>query len=122
METKSLLDQVLEVADEFKGEDIKALEVTEMCSFTDFFVLVTGTSSLTIGAMAEAMIVKCKRQGRPPLHVEGLNHGEWVLLDFGDVIVHLFTQERREYFDLESLWSGAKPEDGAVSKNAEASE
>lgn len=124
LETKTLLDQLLDVAEEFKGEDVKALEVTERCSFTDFFLLVTGTSSLTIGAMAEAMIYKCKHMGRPPLHVEGLNQGEWVLLDYGDIVVHLFTQERRDHFDLESLWTGARPpsDEAAEAEDAPASE
>lgn len=120
METKALLEIVLEIADAFKGEDIKTMHVTERCSFTDYFVLVTGSSSLTIQAMAEEMIFRCKHADRPPLHVEGLTSGEWVLLDFGDVIVHLFTQERREYFNLESLWTHERPllsEDASESKD-----
>lgn len=107
METKALVAQIVDIAEEFKGENIKSLEVTEKCSFTDFLVVVTGSSTLTIQAMAEEMIYKLKHMERAPLHVEGLTSGEWVLLDFGDVVAHLFTEERRNFFDLETLWSSA---------------
>lgn len=108
MDTKQILEHVLGIADEFKGQDILALEVTHLCSFTDYFVLVTGSSRLNIQAMAEEMIVRSKHEGRPPLHVEGLTQGEWVLIDFGDVVVHLFTDAHRTHFDLENLWADAK--------------
>jgi len=108
LDTNELLEHILGNADEFKGQDILALEVTHLCSFTDYFVLVTGSSRLNIQAMAEEMIVRSKHADRPPLHVEGLTQGEWVLLDFGDVVVHLFTASQRAYFDLENLWSEAE--------------
>lgn len=107
METKALLAKILDIAAEFKALDVKVLEVSGHCDFTDYFVIMTGTSSVHIQSLAEEMIYRCKHAGHRPDDVEGLTQGEWVLLDFGDIVVHVFNRDKREFYNLEGLWTEA---------------
>lgn len=108
METEQLLHLILGITEEFKALDPKVLRVTEVCSFADYFVFVSGTSSRHIKSIAEELILKCKHIDEAPLNVEGLDAGEWCLLDFGSVIVHVFDQDKRTHYNLEDLWSEAE--------------
>ena len=107
METNALLAKILDTAAEFKADDVKVLEISGLCDFTDYFVIMTGTSSVHIQSLAEELIYRCKHAGHRPDDVEGLTQGEWVLLDFGDIVVHVFNREKRNFYDLEGLWAEA---------------
>ncbi len=108
-ETALLLAKAL---DSRKGLDIRVLETGELTTLADYFVLCSGTSSTQIRALAEACEKAMKEQaGEDPHHVEGHRGGTWVLLDFSAVVVHIFNEEAREFYDLERLWSDAKPVD-----------
>lgn len=108
-ETALLLAKAL---DSRKGVDIKVLETGNLTTLADYFVLCSGTSSTQIRALAEACEKAMKEQaGEDPHHVEGHRGGTWVLLDFSAVVVHIFNEEAREFYDLERLWSDAKPVD-----------
>ena len=108
-ETALLLAKAL---DSRKGLDIKVLETGELTTLADYFVLCSGTSSTQIRALAEACEKAMKEQaGEDPHHVEGHRGGTWVLLDFSAVVVHIFNEEAREFYDLERLWSDATPVD-----------
>ncbi|MEW6455954.1 MAG: ribosome silencing factor [Acidobacteriota bacterium] len=93
---------------ERKGEDIIVLDLRKLVTFTDYFIITTGNSSrqnLAIYQSIEENLAKLKRW---PHHVEGLENLEWILLDYGDFIVHIFSDKSRDYYSLESLWTDAK--------------
>lgn len=107
MNTEELIENIIELADEYKAEDVKILKVTGICSFTDYFILMSGQSTTQIQSLSEALVHRTKKAGRKPQAAEGMQTGDWVLLDFGDAVVHIFTPEKREYYALEALWSEA---------------
>ncbi|CAM2067692.1 ribosome silencing factor [Sulfidibacter corallicola] len=104
MHTEELLQFVISIAEEFKAVDLKTLHITEKCSFTDYFVIMTGTSTTHIQSIAEEITLRCKKAGHRPTDVEGMSKGEWTLIDFGDVVVHIFSAEKREFYNLEEIW------------------
>ncbi|MCI8474167.1 MAG: ribosome silencing factor [Oscillospiraceae bacterium] len=107
-ETALLLAKAL---DSKKGLDIKVLETGHLTTLADYFVLCSATSTTQIKALADACEKEMKEAGEPPHHVEGHRGGTWILLDFSAVVVHIFNEEAREFYDLERLWSDATPVD-----------
>jgi ribosome-associated protein len=96
-----------EAALERKAQDLVALDVHELTSFADAFLLATGTSDRHVRSVADAMLEASQEMGRSPLGVEGYDEGRWVLIDLNVVVVHVFQEEVREYYDLERLWRDA---------------
>ena len=94
-----------------KGQELKVLEVTELTTLADYFVLCTGASSTQINALCDAVEEKLEEAGEKPLRREGHRGGTWVLLDYGCVVVHVFNSEAREFYSLDRLWSDGKPMD-----------
>ena len=91
-----------------KGKEIQALEIADLTTLADYFVLATGSSNTQINALVDNVEkVLHEEAGEDPLHREGYRGGTWVLLDYGSVIVHVFTQEAHDYYDLEHLWADA---------------
>lgn len=89
-----------------KGEDIVLLDLMGVCSFTDYFVLCTGASERTVKALADDLALQAKRSlERPAYAIEGRAESGWVLMDFGGVVVHIFSDATRRYYALESLWA-----------------
>ena len=107
-DTLTLLRAVIEKTNEFNGQNLRILKVAEQCSFADYFVILSGQSTLQIQALTEALVLHAKHHGFPALSVEGLAQGTWCLLDFGDVIVHVFNEDKRQIYGLESLWRQAE--------------
>ncbi len=106
--------------DSKKGIDIKVLETGPLTTLADYFVLCSATSSTQIRALADACEKAMKEEhGELPHHVEGHRQGTWVLMDFSSVVVHIFNEEAREFYDLERLWSDAAPVDltGVLTEN-----
>ena len=104
------LERVFEcarVAAEKRGTDIVVLDMRGTASFTDYFLIVSGSSDRRVQTVAEAVLDIMKRQGVRPLGVEGLKEGRWALLDFGDWVVHVFYEEVRAEYGLEDLWFDA---------------
>lgn len=91
-----------------KAEDVVILDVRDLNTFTDYFVIMNGKSTRHVQALAEAVEGKLRSKRVKESSAEGLQEGMWVLLDFGDVVVHVFYHEQREFYDIEGLWSGAK--------------
>jgi ribosome-associated protein len=87
--------------------DLKVLHLGAVTDFTDFFFVATGRNDRQVGAITEAILRALRAQKVRPLHVEGANKGQWVLLDYGDFVCHIFDEERRAYYALERLWSDA---------------
>lgn len=98
---------IAEVMNDKKAKDVVVLDLRGVCSVTDFFVIGTGTSSVHIGAIADGVMEALKDQGIAPRHTEGMKEGRWVLLDYGDVVVHIFAEREREFYALERLWRDA---------------
>ncbi len=90
-----------------KAQDLRVLELTEVSDFTDYFVICNGANARQVSSIAEAVERSLRTAGARPLHLEGAGRGQWVLLDYGDVVVHVFDAERRELYRLERLWSDA---------------
>lgn len=102
-----------------KGEEIKVLKTEGLTTLADYFVICTATSTTQIKALADVCEKMLKDAGEPPHHVEGHRGGTWILLDFSSVVVHIFNEEAREFYDLERLWSDATPVDltGVLTEN-----
>ena len=93
--------------DEKKGIDIVLLDVSELLWITDVFVIASGTSRPHVQSLAEDVELKLKAADRRPLRVEGKQEGKWVLLDYGEAVVHVFQPETRDFYGLERLWGDA---------------
>jgi len=89
---------------EKKGEDVVVLDLRDLASFTDYFVILQGNSDRQNRAIYESIEQKLKQENIRPLSVEGKKNAEWILMDYGDFIVHVFSKEAREYYLLEKLW------------------
>ena len=94
--------------EEKKGQDIKLLQVTDVTTLADYFLICTGTSNTHVKTLCDAVEKTVTELGEPMLHREGHRSGTWVLLDFGSLVVHVFTDETRKFYDLERLWSDAR--------------
>jgi ribosome-associated protein len=94
--------------EEKKAEDILLLDLQNVASFTDYFVLCTGTSDRMLDALAEATLESVGKQHRKRGVREGEPSDGWVVVDYGDVVVHLFSPEQRRYYDLEELWKDGR--------------
>ena len=94
--------------DDKKAKDVKILRTTEKTVLADYFVICNGTSSTHIKALVDEVDKQLSEAGDPPVRREGLRSDIWVLMDFGCVIVHVFTDEARKFYDLERLWSDAE--------------
>jgi ribosome-associated protein len=94
--------------DDKKARDVKILRTTEKTVLADYFVICNGTSSTHIKALVDEVDKQLSEAGEPPVRREGLRSDIWVLMDFGCVIVHVFTDEARKFYDLERLWSDAE--------------
>ncbi|MGD9587602.1 MAG: ribosome silencing factor [Pyrinomonadaceae bacterium] len=96
-------------AAEKKAIDIKVLDLRQVASFTEFFVIASGANQRQVQAIADEITEQLKKQlNSRAIRVEGYNAGEWVLLDFGDFVVHVFDKDAREFYDLERLWRDAQ--------------
>ena len=112
MTPKELAIIAAKALDEKKGKEIAAIEVTEQTTLADYFVIATGTSNTQINALCGAVEMSMDEQGgEMPLRREGYRDGTWVLLDYGCVVVHIFSAEAREFYSLERLWHDGKPMD-----------
>lgn len=100
-----LLDIVLTALDDMKGVDVRVIDVRELTSITDRMVVVSGTSTRHVKALAEHVVLQAKQQGYKPLGMEGEATAEWVLVDLIDVVVHVMMPEIRDFYALEKLWS-----------------
>lgn len=108
MQSEQLVQVAIAALEDMKAQDIISLDVREKTSVTDIMVIASGTSSRHVKSLADNVLEKVKQQGVRPLGSEGLEGGEWALLDLGDVVVHVMLPTTREFYDLERLWRGAE--------------
>jgi len=102
----NITDLVVDALDDLKAVDTKIVDVRGLSSVMDFLVIASGNSSRHIKSLADNVVVKAKAAGCPPIGVEGENAADWVLVDLGDVVVHVMQPAARSFYDLERLWSG----------------
>ncbi|CAD2265720.1 ribosome silencing factor [Stutzerimonas stutzeri] len=108
MQTEALVQLAVAALEDLKGQDITTIDVQGKTSVTDYMVIASGSSSRHVKSLAENVLEKAKEQGVRPLGSEGLDGGEWALLDLGDVVVHVMQVPTRQFYDLERLWQGAE--------------
>lgn len=100
---------IIDALDEKKAKNIKAIDIDELTTIAHYFIIASGTSVTHIKALADSVSHKLSENGINPLRVEGYNSARWILMDYGDVLVHIFHDEDREYYGLERLWQDGKP-------------
>jgi len=96
---------VLAALDDLKARDVREIDVREKSSVTDLLVVASGTSSRHVKSIADEVVRKAKKAGLPPIGVEGQREAEWVLVDLGDIVVHVMLPRTREFYGLERLWT-----------------
>jgi ribosome-associated protein len=102
------LQQALKAAADKQAQDLVVLDLRPVATFTDFFLLVSGTNQRQLVAIVDALLENLRKRQVRPDHIEGYPRQEWILLDFGSFIVHVLTPRMRSYYDLERLWGGAR--------------
>lgn len=108
LKTNEVVAIAANALNEKKGKDIKVLKTDKLTTLCDYFVICTGTSSTHIKTLTDAIDKAMSEAGEPPIRREGYRSGNWVLLDFGCVVAHVFTEEARDFYKLERLWSDAE--------------
>ena len=114
MPAPPLLASILESLDDAKAEQVVALDLDGKAALADQMVIASGRSNRHVAAIAEQLVEKLKAGGKADLKIEGLPHCDWVLVDAGDVIVHIFRPEVRSFYNLEKLWSPDAPREFAA--------
>lgn len=102
---KKLQTAVVAALEDAKAQDVVSLDVRKMTDVADYMIVASGTSTRHVASMADKVADKLRGLGRKPLGIEGQDIGEWVLIDYGDVVVHLMRPQTRDFYNLEKLWS-----------------
>jgi ribosome-associated protein len=116
MKTPPLVTLVENAVDDIKGLDRKLIDVRELTTITDYMLVCTGTSNRHVKSIADNVIARAKEAGYRPLGVEGIDAGEWVLVDLGDIVVHVMQIQTRAFYQLEKLWDVPPPEPAEAKK------
>ena len=111
MTEREMVGTAVKALDSKKGTDIRVLYTADQTTLADYFIICNGTSNTQVKALADAVEEAMSQQGEEPHHVEGHRGGQWTLLDYSSVVIHVFTEEAREFYSLERLWSDAAPVD-----------
>jgi ribosome-associated protein len=109
MNTKELQKLAIGAMEDMKAVDIKVLDVIGVSSFTDVMIIASGTSNRHVKSIADNVMIKAKENGQAILGHEGDQTGDWILIDLGDVVVHVMLPEVRDFYNLEKLWSVKEP-------------
>ncbi len=116
MTALEMAKEAAKTLNEKKGMDIRILRINDISSIADYFVFATGTSNTHVNALADETEFHLKQIGITPHHMEGYRANSWVLIDYGEVIVHVFTDESRQYYDLDRLWQDGEQIDTSFLK------
>jgi len=106
-QSRTIAKSIASIASDHKAIDVAVLDLRKLTSFTDYFVICSGASDRQVKAIAWAIHEKMKEKGHPPLGEEGLDAGHWALIDYGNVVAHVFYEDDREYYQLEKFWHDA---------------
>ncbi len=116
MNSEQLKKLVVDALEDRKGVDVKILDVRGKSSFTDILVIAGGNSSRQVKALADSVVEMAKANGIQPLGVEGQTESSWVLVDLGDVVVHIMLPETRDFYNLEKLWGDDTPDESEAAR------
>jgi ribosome-associated protein len=105
MQIEALAELAEAALDELRGVEVRRLDVRAMTSITDVIVIASGTSQRHVRSLADRVVERAKGEGVQPLGVEGEQGGDWLLVDLGDLVVHVMSKEKRAFYNLEKLWS-----------------
>lgn len=105
MQAEQLRDFVVDKIEDLKGRDIKVLDVQDQTDVAEYMIVCSGNSKTHVRSIANYVATEAKHHGIPPIGIEGHEHSEWVLVDLGDVIVHIMQESIRDFYELEKLWS-----------------
>jgi ribosome-associated protein len=111
------LKAILEALDDSKAENVVTIDLAGKTTLADAMAIASGRANTHVGAIAERVIKACKEAGVVAPRVEGMPHNDWVLVDAGDVIIHIFRPEVRLFYNLEKMWSGDRPSDNPAPKS-----
>ena len=109
MDLEAMKQAVVAALEDIKAKDITVLEVSKLTSMADYMIIASADSNRQTRALSSNVQEKLRERGMPPIGVEGEENGEWVLVDFGAVVVHIMQPAVREYYSLEELWGGSRP-------------
>lgn len=112
MQLDQLRQLVLDTLDDMKARDVRVIDVRGKTVITDYMIIASGTSDRHVKAIAETIAFRAKDAGEPPLGTEGVNEGEWALIDLNGVVVHVMLPRVRDFYNLERLWSAPLPLNG----------
>ena len=104
----NLARDVVNALEDKKGEDIVLLDIKDIASFTDYFVICTGTSDRMLDALANTVLDEARKKYKKKAKKQGYSRDGWVVVDFGDIVVHLLSPDQRDYYQLEELWEDGK--------------
>jgi ribosome-associated protein len=104
MQVEELRDLAVKALEDMKAQDVKVLDVRGKTSITDFFIIASGTSDRHVKSLAETVAFQAKQAGEPPIGVEGVDEGEWALIDLNGVVIHVMQAKVRDFYQLEKLW------------------
>ncbi len=105
MNTSSKIKTIVKAIDSKRGEDIKAIRISDLTIISDYFIIANGNSSTQVKAIADEVEFKMKEAGVSPIRIEGYQSANWIVLDYSDVVVHIFYKETRAFYNLERLWN-----------------
>lgn len=106
--SKQMVKLAYEALDEKKGEDIQIIEIKDISIIADYFIIANGTNSSQVDALVDSVSDKLGRNGFEPKRIEGVRSASWILMDYGDVVVHVFSKEDRLFYNLERIWRDGK--------------
>ncbi|MCX7771628.1 MAG: ribosome silencing factor [Clostridia bacterium] len=106
--TDNVFQTTIEALADKKGKDLRAVDISHLTTIAHYFVFASGTSVTHIKSLADSVEEKLSEKGIKPLHTEGYNSARWILLDYSDVVVHIFHEEEREFYGLERLWQDGR--------------
>ncbi|MBD5477645.1 MAG: ribosome silencing factor [Lachnospiraceae bacterium] len=108
MDSKEIAKLAITALEDKKAEDIKVIDISEVSVIADYFIIANGTNNSQIQALSDNVEEKLGQAGVPLRQIEGYNNANWILLDFHDVIIHIFDKENRLFYDLERIWRDGK--------------
>ena len=117
---KEMVSIAVKALDNKQGKDIKVLRTADQTTLADYFIICNGTSNTQVRALADAVEEAMSKAGEEPHHIEGHRGNQWTLMDYSAVVIHIFTEEGREFYGLERLWSDAEAVNTAEFLTAEA--
>lgn len=104
MDSKEMAKLAITALEDKKAEDVKIIDISEISTIADYFIIASGTNKSQIQTMTDNVAETLGRAGHPEKHIEGYQNANWILMDFQDIIVHIFDKENRLFYDLERIW------------------